>query len=90
MDYLTCWRMLLAADRLTHFLSEIGLALGYESEKIRQFGVQPGYEQFSAPVPSPNKDGAERKRSALLHFRQQGSLSSLVAARLSLVRTTRR
>ncbi|MFG1428034.1 AraC family transcriptional regulator [Roseixanthobacter glucoisosaccharinicivorans] len=36
MDYLTRWRMTLAADRLTHSrdsISEIGLALGYESEK---------------------------------------------------------
>lgn len=36
MAYLTRWRMMLAADRLTHSrdsVSEIGLALGYESEK---------------------------------------------------------
>ena len=36
MDYLTRWRMMLAADKLTHSrdsISEIGLALGYESEK---------------------------------------------------------
>jgi AraC-like DNA-binding protein len=36
MDYLTRWRMMLAADKLTHSrdsVSEIGLALGYESEK---------------------------------------------------------
>ena len=36
MDYLTRWRMMLAADRMTHSresLSEIGLTLGYESEK---------------------------------------------------------
>ncbi|NUY04336.1 AraC family transcriptional regulator [Paraburkholderia sp. JPY169] len=36
MEYLTRWRMMLAADRLTHCrdsVSEIGLALGYESEK---------------------------------------------------------
>nr|WP_282965260.1 helix-turn-helix transcriptional regulator [Burkholderia vietnamiensis] len=36
MQYLTRWRMMLAADRLTHSrdsVSEIGLALGYESEK---------------------------------------------------------
>ncbi|WP_395067807.1 AraC family transcriptional regulator [Paraburkholderia silvatlantica] len=36
MEYLTRWRMMLAADRLTHSrdsVSEIGLALGYESEK---------------------------------------------------------
>jgi len=36
MDYLTRWRMMLAADRLTSSrdsVSEIGLALGYESEK---------------------------------------------------------
>ncbi|MGN8198570.1 AraC family transcriptional regulator [Salinisphaera sp. RV14] len=36
MSYLTRWRMLLAADRLTHSrqsLSQIGAALGYESEK---------------------------------------------------------
>jgi AraC-like DNA-binding protein len=36
MDYLTRWRMMLAADRLTNSrdsISEIGLALGYESEK---------------------------------------------------------
>lgn len=36
MDYLTRWRMMLAADRLTSSrdsLSQIGLALGYESEK---------------------------------------------------------
>jgi AraC-like DNA-binding protein len=36
MDYLTRWRMMLAADRLTSSrdsISEIGLALGYESEK---------------------------------------------------------
>jgi AraC-like DNA-binding protein len=36
MDYLTRWRMTLAADRLTNSrdsISEIGLALGYESEK---------------------------------------------------------
>jgi AraC-like DNA-binding protein len=36
MDYLTRWRMTLAADRLTNSrdsISKIGLALGYESEK---------------------------------------------------------
>jgi AraC-like DNA-binding protein len=36
MDYLTRWRMMLAADKLTssrESISEIGLALGYESEK---------------------------------------------------------
>lgn len=36
MEYLTRWRMMLAADRLIHSrdsVSEIGLALGYESEK---------------------------------------------------------
>lgn len=36
MDYLTRWRMMLAADRLTdsrESLSQIGLAFGYESEK---------------------------------------------------------
>jgi AraC-like DNA-binding protein len=36
MDYLTRWRMMLAADRLTSTrdsISQIGLALGYESEK---------------------------------------------------------
>lgn len=36
MDYLTRWRMSLAANRLTHSrdsVAEIGLALGYESEK---------------------------------------------------------
>jgi AraC-like DNA-binding protein len=36
MDYLTRWRMMLAADRLTHSrdsVSEIGLGVGYESEK---------------------------------------------------------
>ncbi len=36
MDYLTRWRMMQAADRLTstrQSLAEIGLALGYESEK---------------------------------------------------------
>lgn len=36
MDYLTRWRMMLAAERLTHSresVAEIGLALGYESEK---------------------------------------------------------
>lgn len=36
MDYLTRWRMTLAADRPTHSrdsISEIGLALGYESEE---------------------------------------------------------
>jgi AraC-like DNA-binding protein len=36
MDYLTRWRMMLAADRLTHSrdsVAGIGLALGYESEK---------------------------------------------------------
>jgi AraC-like DNA-binding protein len=36
MDYLTRWRMMLAADKLTSSrdsISEIGLALGYESEK---------------------------------------------------------
>ncbi|WP_343654201.1 AraC family transcriptional regulator [Paraburkholderia caribensis] len=36
MDYLTRWRMTLAADRLTHSrdsVAEIALALGYESEK---------------------------------------------------------
>jgi AraC-like DNA-binding protein len=36
IDYLTRWRMMLAADRLTNSrdsISEIGLALGYESEK---------------------------------------------------------
>lgn len=36
MEYLTRWRMMLAADRLTHSrdsVSEVSLALGYESEK---------------------------------------------------------
>jgi AraC-like DNA-binding protein len=36
MDYLTRWRMMLAADRLTNSrdpISKIGLGLGYESEK---------------------------------------------------------
>jgi AraC-like DNA-binding protein len=36
VDYLTRWRMTLAADRLTNCrdsIFEIGLALGYESEK---------------------------------------------------------
>lgn len=36
MGYLTRWRMMLAADRLAHSrdsVAEIGLALGYESEK---------------------------------------------------------
>src|SRR5262249_17087959 len=35
MEYLTRWRMLLAADKLTNSgdsISEIGLSLGYESE----------------------------------------------------------
>jgi AraC-like DNA-binding protein len=57
MDYLTRWRMNLAAARLTHSrdsIAEIGLALGYESEKSfsaafkrimncapRQYGRQP-------------------------------------------------
>jgi AraC-like DNA-binding protein len=36
MDYLTRWRMMLAADQVTNSrdsIAQIGLALGYESEK---------------------------------------------------------
>ena len=62
MDYLTRWRMLLAADRLTASndpVSEIAEALGYESESA-----------FSAAFKrmmgrSPRQYGRSRKQDAV-------------------------
>jgi AraC-like DNA-binding protein len=60
MEYLTRWRMLLAADRLTHScdsISEIALSLGYQSESAfstafrRMMGCSPRqYSRVRQPV----------------------------------------
>jgi len=59
---LTRWRTMLAAEKLTSSrdsISEIGFALGYESEKSFSTGVQAGPELLAAPIRSPTY-GAER------------------------------
>ena len=64
MEYLTCWRMLLAGERLENSadsISAIALSLGYESESAfstafkrvmgappRRYGREPGPDGFSA------------------------------------------
>jgi AraC-like DNA-binding protein len=66
MEYLTRWRMMLAADRLMHSgdpVSAIALSLGYESESAfstafkREMGCSP--RQYSrGKVPRPDVEGA--------------------------------
>jgi AraC-like DNA-binding protein len=68
MEYLTYWRMLLAADRLKNSsdgLSAIAQSLGYESESAfgkarRVMGWSPRqYTRSNAPCAIPLKRGAE-------------------------------
>jgi AraC-like DNA-binding protein len=70
MDYLTRWRMLLAADRLTNGpepVSAIALSLGYESESAfstafkRTMGRSPRqYGRDQGVSPGPNGNGGVR------------------------------
>jgi AraC-like DNA-binding protein len=62
MDYLTRWRMMLAADKLTHSrdsVSEIGLALGYESEK----SFSSAFKRVMAC--SPRQYGRQRRETVI-------------------------
>ncbi|MCX5514614.1 AraC family transcriptional regulator [Kaistia algarum] len=81
MEYLTRWRMLLAADRLTHSadpVSAIAHALGYESESAfstafrRAMGCSPRqYGRIGSPALAPDGEATgaqtspERSRRAL-------------------------
>ncbi|RAX41337.1 hypothetical protein DQ393_12355 [Rhizobium tropici] len=65
MDYLTRWRIIQAADRLTstrQSLAEIGLALGYESEK--SFGTAFKRAMNCSPSEYGRRQG-EKRISAL-------------------------
>jgi AraC-like DNA-binding protein len=76
MEYLTRWRMLLAADRLKNSsdgLSSIAHALGYESESAfgkafrRVMGCSPRqYTRSSAPCAIPVKQGSEDHEQELV------------------------
>ncbi len=70
MEYLTRWRMLLAADRLKNSsdgLSAIGQSLGYESESAfgkafrRVMGCSPRQYTRTAPYNIPMKQGSQRE-----------------------------
>jgi AraC-like DNA-binding protein len=63
MEYLTSWRMLLAADRLTtsdDSISEISAALGYESESA----FSAAFKRLNGC--SPRQYGRERKRGSFI------------------------
>jgi AraC-like DNA-binding protein len=76
MEYLTRWRMLLAADRLRNSsdgLSAIAQSLGYESESAfgkafrRVMGCSPRqYTRSAAPSATPVKYGAEDHQQELV------------------------
>ena len=76
MEYLTRWRMLLAADRLKNSsegLSSIAQSLGYESESAfgkafrRVMGCSPRqYTRSAVPFSLPAKPGAEHQKQALV------------------------
>ena len=76
MEYLTRWRMLLAADRLKNSsdgLSAIAQSLGYESESAfgkafrRVMGCSPRqYTRSTAPCAMPVKHGAEDHEQELV------------------------
>jgi AraC-like DNA-binding protein len=76
MEYLTRWRMLLAADRLkssSDGLSAIAQSLGYESESAfgkafrRVMGCSPRqYTRTTAPCAIPVKRGAEDQQQELV------------------------
>lgn len=81
MDYLTRWRMLLAADRLEHSadsISVIALALGYESESAfstafkRVMGCSPRQYTRGAAARPPDGPG-DRTNEAMHHHRSQRS-----------------
>jgi AraC-like DNA-binding protein len=75
MEYLTRWRMLLAADRLkssSDGLCAIGQSLGYESESAfgkafrRVMGCSPRQYTRIAPIAIPLKQAAEDHQQELL------------------------
>jgi AraC-like DNA-binding protein len=76
MEYLTRWRMLLAADRLKNSsdgLSAIAQSLGYESESAfgkafrRVMGCSPGqYTRSTTPRATPEEQGAEDHEQELV------------------------
>ncbi|HEY3988103.1 MAG TPA: AraC family transcriptional regulator [Acidobacteriaceae bacterium] len=75
MEYLTRWRMLLAADRLTNSSdgpSAIAQSLGYESESAfgkafrRVMGCSPRQYTRIGPIPIPLKQAAEDRQQELL------------------------